>query len=133
MAKIYFDAASQGNPGLSTYGVVIVENHQRYIFADVIGEKENHEAEWEALLIALKQAQNLNVTNALIHTDSKLIEDAVNREFVKNAKYKHYLTSYLALSNTFDLCFVKWIPREQNKEANMLAQTKLYQFTKKRN
>lgn len=39
MAKIYFDAASQGNPGLSTYGVVIVENHQRYVFADVIGEK----------------------------------------------------------------------------------------------
>lgn len=55
MAKIYFDAASQGNPGLSTYGVVIVENHQRYVFADVIGEKENHEAEWEALLIALNK------------------------------------------------------------------------------
>lgn len=131
MAKIYFDAASKGNPGLSTYGVVIVENNQRYQYADIIGEKENHEAEWEALLLALTKAEQLSVTNALIHTDSKLIEDAVNREFVKNKRYKPYLDTYVSLSNRFNLCFVKWIPREQNKEANMLAQTKLYEYTKK--
>ncbi|UEX89172.1 ribonuclease HI family protein [Staphylococcus ratti] len=130
MAKIYFDAASQGNPGLSTYGVVIVEENKRYTFSNVLGEMENHEAEWEALLVALKEAKQLNIENALIHTDSKLIEDAVNCEFVKNRKYKHYLEDYLHATAHFQLCFVKWIPREQNKEANMLAQTQLYRYTK---
>lgn len=130
MAKIYFDAATKGNPGMSTYGVVIVDEQQRFQYSDVIGEKENHEAEWEALLVALNQAARLNITNALIYTDSKLIEDAVQRKFVKNIKYKNYLNQYLKISQQFELCFVKWVPREQNKEANMLAQTKLHQYSK---
>lgn len=130
MAKIYFDAASKGNPGMSTLGVVIIEEQRRFTYSDVIGERENHEAEWEALLFALNEAEQLHVRNALIYTDSKLIEDAVHREFVKNIKYKPYLEQYLKISHQFDLCFVKWVPREQNKEANMLAQTKLHQYTK---
>ena len=33
----------------------------------------------------------------------------------------------------FDLLFVKWIPREQNKEANQHAQQALYKLIKRTN
>ncbi|QLK86171.1 ribonuclease HI family protein [Staphylococcus sp. 17KM0847] len=128
MAKIYFDAATKGNPGMSACGVVIVDDVERYTYTAVLGEMDNHSAEWEALIYALRQAQQLCVTNALIFTDSKLIEDAVNREFVKNLRFKQFLEQYFTLSKDFSLCFVKWIPRSQNKEANILAQQTLYRI-----
>lgn len=129
VAKIFFDAASKGNPGVSTYGIAIVEGNERATFTGVLDEMDNHSAEWEALILALKEAQTLNVDNALIHTDSKLIEISVNNEYVKNPKFKHYLSQYFALADTFALCFIKWVPRKQNKEANHLAQSTLYKAT----
>ncbi|UXR70819.1 MULTISPECIES: ribonuclease HI family protein [unclassified Staphylococcus] len=130
MAKIYFDAATKGNPGVSTCGVVIVEESERHTYSQVLGEMDNHSAEWESLIFALEQAKQLQVTNALIYTDSQLIEDVVNRNFVKNKRFKPYLDRFNQLSQAFDLCFVKWIPRAQNKEANQLAQQTLYRVTK---
>ncbi|MBT2813888.1 ribonuclease HI family protein [Staphylococcus coagulans] len=130
MAKIHFDAATKGNPGLSTCGVVIVDEHERYTATKVLGMMDNHTAEWEALLFAMEQAKALNIETALIYTDSQLIEDAVNREYVKNKRFKAYLERYLNEANHFALCFVKWVPRKQNKAANQLAQDKLYQTIK---
>ncbi|MEJ7540774.1 ribonuclease HI family protein [Staphylococcus intermedius] len=127
MAKIYFDAATKGNPGISACGVVIVTEEARHTFTKVLGEMDNHSAEWEALLFALEQAKVLAVPNALVYTDSQLIEDAVNREFVKNARFKPYLERYLQITSAFELAFVKWVPRAQNKAANQLAQDALYQ------
>lgn len=34
------------------------------------------------------------------------------------------------LEQSFELMFVKWVPREQNKEANQYAQQALYKLTK---
>lgn len=127
LAKIYFDAATKGNPGLSACGVVIVTENERYTFTKLLDALDNHSAEWEALLFALEQAQTLAVANALVFTDSQLIEDAVNREFVKNGRFKPYLERYLQMTHDFELAFVKWIPRAQNKAANQLAQDALYQ------
>ncbi|MCS4485433.1 ribonuclease HI family protein [Staphylococcus americanisciuri] len=130
MAKIYFDAATKGNPGMSACGIVIVEEAQRYTDGQILGEMDNHSAEWEALIYALQQAAQLQVVNALIYTDSQLIEDAVNRNYVKNRRFKPYLVQFNELADTFNLCFVKWVPRGQNKEANQLAQQTLYQAIK---
>ncbi len=127
LAKIYFDAATKGNPGVSACGVVIVTEDARHTFTKVLGEMDNHSAEWEALLFALEQAEALTVENALVFTDSQLIEDAVNREFVKNTRFKPYLSAYLQSAARFELAFVKWVPRAQNKAANQLAQDALYQ------
>ena len=92
MAKIYFDAATKGNPGRSACAIIIKENSQRY-------------------------------------TDSKLIEDSMMQGKVKNAKFKVYFENIEILEQSFDLMFVRWIPRKQNKEANQLAQQTLYKLT----
>ncbi|MBI5975476.1 ribonuclease HI family protein [Staphylococcus canis] len=128
MAKIYFDAASNGNPGMSTYGIAIVDNDVRETYSGFLGEMDNHSAEWEAMLLALDKAHSLNIRNALLHTDSKLIEEAVEREFVRNPVFQNYLKQYFIKAQLFDLSIVKWVPRAQNKEANHLAQNALFQL-----
>lgn len=130
MAKIYFDAATGGNPGLSSCAVIIVTEEERYIFENDLGVLDNHSAEWAAFEFALHCAIELNIDNALVFTDSKLIEDSVNREQVKSDKFKPYLNKALSLANNFDLMFVKWVPRNQNKEANHYAQQALYNNTR---
>ncbi|WP_415425544.1 ribonuclease HI family protein [Staphylococcus borealis] len=132
MAKIYFDAATKGNPGRSACGIVIKEEDKRYVYTHDLGELDNHSAEWATLIYALEHARELNVVNALLYTDSKLIEDSVNQGFVKNARFKPYFENLEILEESFDLLFVKWIPREQNKEANQIAQQTLFKLTKKK-
>ena len=129
MAKIYFDAATKGNPGRSACAVVIKEESERHVFTHDLGELDNHSAEWAAMIYALEHARELNVRNALLHTDSKLIEDSMLQGKVKNAKFKVYFENIEILEQSFDLMFVKWIPRKQNKEANQLAQQTLYKLT----
>ncbi|MFW3611648.1 ribonuclease HI family protein [Staphylococcus caprae] len=130
MAKIYFDAATKGNPGRSACAIVVKEESERHVFTHDLGEMDNHSAEWAAMLHALEHARELNVINALLYTDSKLIEDSVNSGRVKNAKFKPYFDNMEILEQSFKLMFVKWVPREQNKEANQYAQQTLYKLTK---
>ena len=55
------------------------------------------------------------MNNALLYTDSKLIADSVEAGYVKNAKFKPYFEQLEILEQDFDLLFVKWVPRDQNK------------------
>lgn len=130
MAKIYFDAATKGNPGRSACAVVIKVESKNHVFTHDLGELDNHSAEWAAMLHALEHARDLNVANALLYTDSKLIEDSVNQGRVKNVRFKPYFDNMEILEQSFELMFVKWIPRESNKEANQYAQQALYKITK---
>lgn len=130
MAKIFFDAATSGNPGRSTCGIVIKENDIKYTYTHDLGELDNHSAEWSAFIHALEHARELIVSNALLHTDSKLIEDSVNQGYVKNARFKPFFENMEILEASFDLLFVKWVPRDKNKEANQLAQQALYKLIK---
>lgn len=130
MAKIFFDAATAGNPGQSVGAVVIITEEQRYHYTIDLGLMDNHTAEWAGLVFALEQAQAIDIKTALVYTDSKLIEDTLNKGQVKNGKFKPYLKQVLKMEHEFDLLFVKWIPRVQNKEANHHAQNALYKLTK---
>lgn len=125
MPQIYFDAATKGNPGESSCSSVIIIDNERHYFTKNIGVMDNHRAEWEALIFSIQNAIDLNVKNALIYTDSKLVGDSIEKDFVKNEMFKCYFNEFKQLERAFDLIFVKWIPRSQNKEANQLAQQAL--------
>ena len=128
LAKIYFDAATAGNPGESVGAVIIVTDDERLVFEQYLGELDNHSAEWATFDFALSCALEHNVSNALVFTDSKLIEDSMNQEAVKNEKFKHYYSQIMTKAPMFELMFVKWVPRAQNKEANHYAQQALYKM-----
>ncbi|NWK83688.1 ribonuclease HI family protein [Staphylococcus sp. GSSP0090] len=130
MAKIYFDAATAGNPGESACAVVIITDEERFHYTKPLGQMDNHSAEWASFQFALECAVKHHIATCLVYTDSKLIEDSINRGNVKNEKFKVYYNEVLKLEQNFELLFVRWIPRNQNKEANHHAKQTLYQLTK---
>ena len=113
LAKIYFDAATAGNPGESVGAVIIVTDDERLVFEQYLGELDNHSAEWATFDLHYRVLEH-NVSNALVFTDSKLIEDSMNQA-VKNEKFKHYYSQIMTKAPMFELMFVKWVPRAQNK------------------
>jgi len=127
MAQIFIDAATRQNPFESSIGYVIRTDDSVLEFGQYLGEMENHEAEWNSLIEALKQAAALNLTTVLIKSDSKIVVDSINKNFVKNQKFKHYLNAYQELEKQFDLLIINWIPRNQNKHADHIARHYLKQ------
>ncbi|WP_062046928.1 reverse transcriptase-like protein [Bacillus sp. JCM 19034] len=123
MVEVYIDGASAGNPGPSGAGVFInykngnVEHHSSYL-----GNISNHEAEFAALLLALKLCRERQIRMASFRTDSKLIEDAIEKKYINNKTYQHDLKEALSIiESDFDLFFIKWIPSKQNQQADQLA------------
>ncbi len=122
MIEVNFDGASAGNPGPSGAGIFInfkngtVERH-----AIPLGIMTNHEAEYMALIKALEICVEKELTMVSFRTDSKLIDDAVEKRFTKNKTYAPLLEQALYYIDQIDLFFMKWIPSNQNKNADELS------------
>ncbi|UTH12838.1 ribonuclease HI family protein [Macrococcus equipercicus] len=121
MAQLFIDAATRQNPFESSIGYVIKDDDQVLEFGQYLGEMDNHEAEWTGLIEGIKQASLLNIKTLIIKSDAKVVVDAVNKAYTKNAKFKPYLSKYQQLEQHFDLVLVDWIPRDQNKHADHVA------------
>ncbi|BAQ10961.1 ribonuclease Hi [Bacillus sp. OxB-1] len=121
MIELYVDGASAGNPGKSGIGVYIKgEGHQIRI-SEPIEPTDNHTAEFQALLRGLEEAAQLTSGMVAAKSDSQIVVQAVEKEFVKNEKHQTYLARILEIAKGFDYFFIKWIPDEQNKAADALA------------
>ncbi|WP_332630282.1 reverse transcriptase-like protein [Halalkalibacter flavus] len=122
MIDVYIDGASAGDPGPSGAGIFInyknglVENH-----SVPLGQMSNHEAEYEALIIALDLCIDRGIKIASFRTDSKLIDDALEKRYVKNKRFQPYLEKAISRIDEFELFFMKWVPSNQNKNADSLA------------
>jgi ribonuclease HI len=119
---VYFDGASAGNPGLSGAGVFINFKDGRVEEKSIpLPVMSNHEAEYEAFLLALQSCIDLGMMRASFRTDSQLIDQAVEKQFVRNPLYKPYLHRALELIEQFDLFYLKWVPSKSNRQADRLA------------
>lgn len=92
---------------------------------------DNHEAEWAALQLGVKEARTLNITSLIIYTDSKIISDSFDRGFVKNNKFKPYFDFVKNEMKHFDLFLITHTLRRGNKQADRLAKDALYTQKKK--
>lgn len=126
--EIYFDGLCEPkNPGgTATYGFVLYRNGER-IHSDcgVVGEGNgmtNNVAEYSALFEALNwiDEQNLN-DEIIIKGDSKLVIQQLNGNWKsKSRTSKEFIPKIKSLLNGRNATFL-WIPREKNKEADMLT------------
>jgi len=121
MIEVYIDGASAGNPGPSGAGIFINNNGEVHRHSIPLGNLENHEAEYQALLHGLKICLHHNYRVVSFRTDSQLISQAIEKEFVKNKRYSPLLAQALELTAQFELFFLKWIPSSENKAADQLA------------
>lgn len=122
---VYFDGASKGSPGESAIGVFINNHGNVQSFKSSIGVMTNHEAEWKAFIKALELCVENNYSEVLFHSDSKIIVDSIEKNYVKNTLYKFDLSMSQSLIKKFDQFFIKWIPSRENK-ADPLAKEALH-------
>jgi ribonuclease HI len=125
MVHVYFDGASKGSPGNSAIGVFINNQGNVQTFKDSVGLMSSHEAEWKAFIKALEICLECGYTQILIHSDSKIIIDSVEKRYVKNDLFKNDLVISLGLIKKFEQFFLKWVPSKENK-ADPLAREALH-------
>ena len=120
----YTDGASRGNPGKSGIGVSLVTPEGDVVdeIARSIGSATNNEAEYGALIAAVRRAGELGTSHLTIRTDSELVARHLTGEYrVKSAKLRPLYQEALGLLSKIPSWEIQSIPREENREADRLA------------
>lgn len=122
MIVVYTDGASSGNPGASGAGVYIKTGENRYEYSIPLGVMTNHEAEFHAVIAALKICEQ-NFPNEILsfRSDSQAVVHAVDNNFTKNKTFLPLVESIQEKANQFPYFFIKWIPEKENSNADRLA------------
>ena len=116
--KIFTDGGARGNPGPAGIGVVLGLDE----FSGFLGKKTNNQAEYEAVIFALKRAQEKGYKNLEINLDSELVGKQLKGEYkVKNLNMKPLYEKAINLIDTFESVSFNIIRREKNKEADRLV------------
>ncbi len=121
---IYIDGASKGNPGEAAVGILIKDSQGSILkkISKSVGVVTNNTAEYYALIYALQEALMLKAQVLTVYTDSQLISNQVKGNFkVKNNNLKILHSQVLHLLKGFKKVYLRDIKREENKEADKLA------------
>lgn len=121
---IFTDGGARGNPGPSGIGAVIYDEKKNVIaeISEYLGEGTNNQAEYKALIAALKRATTLEGQEIECYLDSELVVKQLNREYkVKNKDLAPLFLEIHNLSLNFTGISYTHIPRERNGEADRLA------------
>jgi ribonuclease HI len=124
--KIYTDGGSRGNPGPSACSYIIVDNKDNILKSDglYLGVTTNNQAEYQAVLNALKAAQSLGITKIHIFADSLLIVNQLNGVYkIKNRSFWPIVEEIKERAKTFDKVNFTHIPREMNRLADEQVNT----------
>ncbi|MDX2844700.1 bifunctional RNase H/acid phosphatase [Streptomyces ipomoeae] len=119
------DGGSRGNPGPAGYGSVVRDAATGETLAEAaeyIGVATNNVAEYRGLIAGLKAARALDPTATVrVRMDSKLVvEQMSGRWKIKHPDMKP-LAAEAARILPPDHVTYEWIPRDQNKHADRLA------------
>lgn len=119
---IYIDGAARGNPGQSGIGVLIKQGSDSFEIRKYLGERTNNQAEYTALITALEAADTLRELTVNIYTDSLLVANQVNGVWkVKHPDIAKLNKTARELMGKYKNARITHIPREQNREADRLA------------
>ena len=121
---IYTDGGSRGNPGKSALGVVVGSKE----YSEYLGVMTNNQAEYRALVFALKKAKALlggkkaEEAEIEVRMDSELIVKQLNAEYkIKEPDLQPLFIEVWNLRLDFKKVEFKHIRREQNKQADELV------------
>jgi len=119
------DGGARGNPGPAGFGAVVREANTGEVLAErsaSVGVATNNVAEYSGLIAGLQAAADLGAVAVDVRMDSKLvIEQMAGRWQIKNAGLRPLAAEAAALARRFDSVTWQWIPRDQNRYADALA------------
>ncbi len=118
------DGASQGNPGAAAIGATIKDQQGKLIatVSQRIGRTTNNQAEYRAIIAALEKAASVGASHVDLRADSELVIRQLGGQYrVKKAHLKPLYQQVQQLLSQFEDFTITHIPREQNTEADRLA------------
>lgn len=127
---IHTDGGSIGNPGPSAIGIVIELPGKKKTYAEDVGEGTNNEAEYKALVFALRKTKalvgkkNAKTAEVKCFSDSQLMVSQLNHRYKLNDK--KIIQLFAAIWNLMmEYKKVEFIhvPREENREADALVKS----------
>lgn len=122
------DGASRGNPGPASYAVVLRDPNGKVVLelAKKLGRDTNNVAEYYALLAALDCAVTKGIKALRVRSDSELlVRQMQGRYKVKSADLKPLHERATKTSRQFEYFVIEHVMREQNREADELANVAL--------
>jgi ribonuclease HI len=120
----HIDGGARGNPGPSGYGVVIEDEMGRSVveLSNYLGKQTNNYAEYSGLLAALHYATRYGFTAMKVYSDSELMVKQIKGEYkVNNPGLKELYGKAIRMIEDLEAFEINHIPREQNREADWLA------------
>jgi ribonuclease HI len=121
---IFSDGGARGNPGPAGIGAVLYDDKKQVLakISKYIGETTNNQAEYQALISALKKAKELGGQELDVFLDSELVVKQLNREYkVKNKELAPLFLEVYNLSLNFSKITFTHVYRENNIEADRLV------------
>ncbi len=123
-AVIFSDGMAKPNPGQAAIGVIIKDEKGKLVtsISRPIGLATNNQAEYLGVITALEEAIKLGIGQIEIRSDSELVVRQLRGQYrVKNASLKPLHQKIRGLLSQFQSYTIVHIPREQNEEADNLA------------
>ena len=127
---VYTDGGSRGNPGEAAIGVVICDKKENSIkeYGEAIGVKTNNEAEYAAVISALKKIKALfgkektKKMEVSFKMDSEFVMKQLNGEYkIEEERMQPLFIAVWNLKMDFARVTFSHVRREQNKEADRLV------------
>ena len=118
------DGGSRGNPGPASYGVVIRDPRGQVVakLKKYIGRSTNNVAEYYGLIAALDYAQQHSIRALRVESDSELLVRQMSGQYkVKSPDLRPLYERARKMAQTFDTFKIDHVYREQNTEADALA------------
>jgi ribonuclease HI len=122
--RVNIDGGSRGNPGPAAYGVVIRDPRGEVVtkLKKYIGRMTNNVAEYYGLIAALDYAQSHGIRALRVESDSELLVKQMRGLYkVKSEELHPLFERAKKMSQGFDSFRIEHVYREQNREADALA------------
>ena len=120
----HIDGAARGNPGPASYGVV-VRGPGGEVAAELkkyIGRATNNVAEYYALIAALDYAEAHGIPALRVRSDSELLVKQMKGSYkVKSADLRPLFERAKKMAQGIAHFAIEYVPREQNRRADQLA------------
>ena len=131
---IHTDGASRGNPGEAGAGAVISDSQGRTLkeLKLYLGMASNNAAEYRAAIHALERALELGARSVTLLLDSELVVRQLRGEYrVREPHLRALHQKAQEVLNRFSTYSILYIPREENRRADQLANEAIDQKNEK--
>jgi ribonuclease HI len=125
---IHTDGVSRGNPGRAAIGAIIRDEKGGLVasISQSIGRATNNQAEYRAIIAALEEVLPLGAANIELNSDSELVVKQVKGQYrVRKEDLRPLYQRVKQLQSSLKGFKIKHVPRQQNREADKLANAAL--------